>query len=795
MTLFDNIPDSFYKKWQNIADLLANIIDIPAALIMKTENEFMEVFIASRSENNPYNPGDKEHWRGLYCETVIKTQKELLIPNALKDKDWNKNPDIKLGMITYLGVPINFPDKTPFGTICVLDNKEHNFTEGQKQLLEQFKNVVELDLALIQSLDIKKTDNLIDELFQQKQELTIHIEEYEAVNEELRQTNDELLQTKQQAEESEEKFSTIFNMSHSLICIADINTATFIFVNPAFNKVLGYSEAELLSKSFLEFIHPDDVKPTTEVVEKQLQAGNSVAVFENRYRSKNGKYHWFSWNSYPVPEKGITYAIAYDITDRKNIEIQLKQKNEEYEALNEELRQTNEELFKAKEFAEQSELKIRGMFNNTEMGLIFCDPKGQILEINKAIADILGSPSIEATKQINLLKFKPLVDIGFSAKLQESINEGKIISGEIEYTSKWEVSVFMRYQLIPLVIHGKLIGEWINLNNLTNLWKSKQELKIAKEKAEQSELKYRTIFENAPLGIFRSTIEGEFIEMNKALAKILGYDSPREALANISNIGKQIYVGSEKRDKVLSSTSRNKVSIYENVYKRKNGEHFYANLYLREIRDEKGESILEGMIEETTSIKLKEKELIKAKEKAEKSEGQLIEAQRLSHVGGWEYVIDTDTVTWSKELYNIFERSYDLAAPQYSEQALFYTKESFEILDKAVQESMQNGTPYEIELDIITSKGSIKQIISKGRIKKDADDRTIGVYGTAQDVTAQKMLERELIAAKEKAEEANRLKTEFLHNMSHEVRTPMNGIVGFSKMFDKPFLSDEKRKY
>jgi len=73
---FEEIPDGFLEKWQEIADLIAAIINVPAALIMKTENEFMEVFTSSKTENNPYKVGDKEKWYGLYCETVIKTQKK-----------------------------------------------------------------------------------------------------------------------------------------------------------------------------------------------------------------------------------------------------------------------------------------------------------------------------------------------------------------------------------------------------------------------------------------------------------------------------------------------------------------------------------------------------------------------------------------------------------------------------------------------------------------------------------------------------------------------------------------------
>ncbi|MCP4665261.1 MAG: GAF domain-containing protein, partial [Deltaproteobacteria bacterium] len=121
------ITDEIVRSWQNIVNTLAEILNVPSALIMKMDHPFIEVFRSSHSKNNPYKVGDREHLTGLYCEEVIRKKDKLLVPNALKDKKWHTNPDIKLGMISYLGFPIQWPDGEIFGTICVLDEKENSF--------------------------------------------------------------------------------------------------------------------------------------------------------------------------------------------------------------------------------------------------------------------------------------------------------------------------------------------------------------------------------------------------------------------------------------------------------------------------------------------------------------------------------------------------------------------------------------------------------------------------------------------------------------------------------------------
>lgn len=143
------IPESTINKWQKIVDTIADLLNVPTALIMKVEPPNIEVFRASNTEGNPYNVGDKEELSGLYCETVILSDKKLLVPNALKDEKWKDNPDVGLGMISYLGFPIKWPDGDIFGTLCVLDSKENKYSSRSEKIIKEFKDLIEAHLALI----------------------------------------------------------------------------------------------------------------------------------------------------------------------------------------------------------------------------------------------------------------------------------------------------------------------------------------------------------------------------------------------------------------------------------------------------------------------------------------------------------------------------------------------------------------------------------------------------------------------------------------------------------------------
>jgi len=145
------------EKWQRIISLIARLVDVPAGLIMRIDDKNMQVFLKSENPENPYpEGGSDELGNGLYCETVIGTDRELLVANALEDKTWYQNPDVKLGMISYYGLPIKWPDEEKFGTICVLDCKTNPYNETFKELMKEFRLSIEKDLELLMSRETLK---------------------------------------------------------------------------------------------------------------------------------------------------------------------------------------------------------------------------------------------------------------------------------------------------------------------------------------------------------------------------------------------------------------------------------------------------------------------------------------------------------------------------------------------------------------------------------------------------------------------------------------------------------------
>jgi PAS domain S-box-containing protein len=156
-----------------------------------------------------------------------------------------------------------------------------------------------------------------------------------------------------------EELDRFFSLSPDLFCVATFD-GYFVRVNPAWQRVLGFSDAELRASPFMEFVHPDDRAATTTAL-AALTTGEHVIDFENRYRSRDGSYTWLQWAAAPFPTQGLVYAAARDVTERKAAEEALRLYAEELERARteqdrnaERLAQLVKELEVARKSAEQA---------------------------------------------------------------------------------------------------------------------------------------------------------------------------------------------------------------------------------------------------------------------------------------------------------------------------------------------------------------------------------------------------------------------------------------------------------
>ncbi|MBA3553599.1 MAG: response regulator, partial [Gemmatimonadales bacterium] len=131
---------------------------------------------------------------------------------------------------------------------------------------------------------------------------------------------EQALRSQAEALQEQDQF---LRLSLDLLCIMDLD-GRFTRVNPAFRQVLGYTDAELLGRSFLDFVHADDRKSTASVL-KRLRSGETLTDFEHRYRDKDGAYRMLAWNAVPAPDGLQVYATARDRTEAYHREVRLRE--------------------------------------------------------------------------------------------------------------------------------------------------------------------------------------------------------------------------------------------------------------------------------------------------------------------------------------------------------------------------------------------------------------------------------------------------------------------------------------
>jgi len=153
------------ESWQGIVNTLAEFCDAPAVLIRRLDKHHMQIISTNASDDNPYYQGQRAPLDELFCRQVVSRKKTVLIPNSSK-QEIQSNFDVDQGMIAYLGFPLLWPDGEVFGTISLLDTKEHTYTPRFENLICKFKELVETQLAMLfnNAADRKSLEYILNNL-------------------------------------------------------------------------------------------------------------------------------------------------------------------------------------------------------------------------------------------------------------------------------------------------------------------------------------------------------------------------------------------------------------------------------------------------------------------------------------------------------------------------------------------------------------------------------------------------------------------------------------------------------
>ena len=602
-----------------------------------------------------------------------------------------------------------------------------------------------------------------------------------------------LIQDLTEKKQTEHKYQTLFNemmdgfAMHEIICNEKGEPVDYCFlaVNPAFEKMTGLKAEQIIGKRVLE-IMPGTESSWIKRYGKVALTGEPIS-FINRSKELD---KIFDVKSYcPAPNQFV--SIFSDITKRKQSEEQLK----------------------------ISEEKYRSIFENVQDIYYEASFDGIILDVSPSI-EIISKGQIHRDELIG----KSIYDFYVNAEDRKTLMNTLVESGSI---SDYEVTLLNKDgSHIPCSISSKLLYDGNGLP--VKIFGSMHDITDRKHAAEKVLLNAERLARMVNIYQYNANNIQDFLDyaLNEAIALtsskigyIYFYDEVKREFT-LNSWSRDVMKGCEVADPqtctALNETGiwgeavRQREAIMINNFKETNPlkkgypkGHLHLERFLTiPIFDEDKIAAVVGVANkesdydktDVSQLTIMMSSVWRIVQKKEVEKKVKLLAHSLESVS--ECVSITDNNDVLMYVNEAFLKTYG-----YSENELIGKHISILRPEKSEQESFLNILNHTLEggwrgeLLNIKKDGTVFPVLLSTSIIRDENKKPIALIGVAIDITELKKNAEELVAAKEKAEENDRLKTAFLHNISHEVRTPMNSIVGFSDLLADPDTLPEERKH
>jgi PAS domain S-box-containing protein len=591
--------------------------------------------------------------------------------------------------------------------------------------------------------DITERKQVEDALREAYEEIQAQSEELQASNEELQVQAEELqVQTEELQEayealsESEERFRMLFtNMTEGfllaeIICDKDGKPYDYRFleVNPAYELNTGIKREKVLGQSILEVL-PKASRTAIEKFGEVALSGKSTH-FEVFSQAADKYFEVYAFS----PEKGKFAVIFRDITERN----------------------------KAEEALRESRTKLEAAFASMTDAIFISDAQGRFIDFNDSFATFHRFKNREECSR-TFAEYPDILDVfmadGTPAPLDmwavpralrgETVTDAEYILQRKDTGETWVGS----YSFAPIRDRdGVIVGSVVIGRDITSRKAVETELSHQREMLQQ-------IFDNIPVLLVTWDPHLKQFTLNSYAEQVLGWTT---ADANNGDFMANVYPDPAYRAEVSSYMLSLKTGWREWIGTTKDGQHLpveWANIFLTDntmigigvdLRErKKSEAKLKETLDNLENlVKERTAELEQAYNSLKESEKGLAEAQRMAHIGNWEWDIVTDRVYLSDEIYRIlgFE-------PQEFE-ATFKTLLSFvhpddrEYVSNAVKGTLI-GSPYNIDLRVISADREERIVHSQGEIILDEENNPVRMRGIVQDITERRRTEEALAKIEE----------------------------------------------